>query len=118
MKGTLVVLGTDGSIDRTEVGNPSGLLPTLQKAVGGYVEVIPYFKTFLDQGEQKPCIALCNEEGKLNELPYNALATALWHEVLKKDKTIAAMPMVGSQLDSLVGPVVIVMGDDEFMEEF
>jgi hypothetical protein len=117
MKGTLVILGTDGSIDRRDVESPTNLFRTLQKEVGGYIEMVPYFKSFYDEGEYKPCVAVCNEDGKLTGLPPNQLATAIWHAVLRKDPTLVDLPLAGGQLDSLVGPVVVVMGDEEFMDE-
>ena len=116
MKGTLVILGTDGTIDRREVENPDNLFRTLQNEVGGYIEMVPYWKTYRDQGERKPCVAVCNEEGKLNGLPPNPLATALWHVALKEQMNID-LPKFAGDLDHLVGQIVVVMGDEEFMEE-
>ena len=114
----MIVLGTDGSIQRRELTGAAGLLPQLRKEVGGYIEVVPYFSTYLDEGEQKPCIALCNEDGKLNGLAPNALATALWHAQLRQEPPALGMPMAMGQLDVLVGNVIVIIGDDEFMEEF
>lgn len=110
MKGTMLVIATDGSIQRRELTDPTNLLPVLQKEVGGYIEVVPYFSRFLDESEMKRCVVLCNENGKLDGLPYNALATALWQDELRK--------LGGSIDDVLVGPVLVIMGDKEFMDEF
>lgn len=42
---------------------PSGLA-SLQSEVGGYIEAVyPW--------EDDPCVIICNEEGKLNNKPYN-----------------------------------------------
>lgn len=47
-------------------------LEHLQKAVGGYIEVVP--------STQDGYSIVCNEEGKLNNLPINYKATMLhWH---------------------------------------
>lgn len=53
-------------------------LEILQKAVGGYIEVVPYFTRY----SGRVCTCYCNEEGKLDRLAPNAAATALWHEQL------------------------------------
>ena len=45
-------------------------LPVLQKYVGGYIEVFR-------MGSDPAVVAVCNEEGKLQRLPYNPRATAL-----------------------------------------
>ncbi len=47
-------------------------LEHLQKAVGGYIEVVPSI--------QEGYSVVCNEEGKLQNLPINYKATMLhWH---------------------------------------
>lgn len=47
-------------------------LSHLQKAVGGMIEVVP--------SKQDGYSIICNEEGKLNDLPINYKATMLhWH---------------------------------------
>ena len=82
-------------------------LHDLQKAVDGYIEVVPGFETAPVGGERVRVIALCNEEGKVNNLPHNALATKLWREAIGINPG-----------DHLVGNVVILAGDDEFLDNF
>lgn len=67
---------------------------------GGYLETVPYFDTLLD----KPCVAFCDEEGKLKGLRLNFRATRYLQ---------AAMATFGGAKlgDVLVGPVVIVCAD-------
>jgi hypothetical protein len=49
-------------------------LDDIQTLVGGYVEVIPHFKTY----GSSPCLAFGNEDGKLLALPKNPRATMFW----------------------------------------
>lgn len=98
MHATITIIQPDGtiSLDTVDAVPP---LEFFQKAVGGSIEVVPGFT----RREGNPCVAFCNEEGKWEKLPVNPLATTIW---------LAACPLVQ---DVLVGPVVIVEGDEEFM---
>ena len=52
----------------------AGTAPSLeeaQKFVGGWVETVPF---------PDGSLLIINEEGKLENLPLNPLATALWHK--------------------------------------
>jgi hypothetical protein len=66
--------------------------------------MVPYFTTY----EGSPCIAFCNEEGKLPhfDLPYNPTATGLW------SKAIGKVPN-----DHLVGGIAIVVGPKSFLRD-
>jgi hypothetical protein len=105
MKGSMLIFKpgvTDPKrIDLTKPPTAS----TLHKIVGGYIELVPHFESIGLDGDSFSCVAFCNEEGKLLNLPYNDAATKAWHFDLA--------PLVTS--DVLVGNVVIVFGDDEFM---
>jgi hypothetical protein len=72
-------------------------LSLLKQAVGGYTETVPYW----DWWEGRECVAFYNEEGKLDGLPYNALATSLWHTYLSPIRIN----------DTLHGNVIIVSVD-------
>jgi len=99
-----IVIKSTGEVIRKDLEK----LPTLdelQKVVGGYIELIPHFETYL--GEK--CIALCNEDGKLNNLPFNSTATVAWIKNSSSDFIID---------DMLVGDVVIIIGDKKFLSEF
>lgn len=102
MKGTLTVVHPSGEITKKEYSSEIPL-EDLQKTVGGYIELVPFFTQY----EGRPCRAFCNEYGKLNQLPYNEPATALWEQVFGR----SVRP------DFLVGSIAIVTGDREFMEE-
>lgn len=56
-------------------------LEQLQKWVGGYIELIPFFKHF--EGE-RIIWAYSNEMGRLENLPLNEQATLGWHNSLQK----------------------------------
>ena len=101
MKGKLYVIKASGEISETML-TEAPKLESLQKAVGGYIEVVPFFVHF--QGLD--CIALCNEEGKLIGLPINGSATEAWRN------------QCGGWInDVLVGSVVIICGDAELLSE-
>lgn len=99
-KSHLILSNNPAIITNTITDPPGRLLPLLQKAVGGYIEVIPGFVKFRDE----ECVAFCNEEGKLNGLPYNDVATMLWHGQF-------SFPVN----DILVGNVIVITGDEEFL---
>jgi hypothetical protein len=100
LKGKITIVRAGGDIERREV-TASVPLDDLQKAVGGYIETVPYFETF----EGNRCVAFRNEEGKLQGLPVNETMTRLWYE---------AVPGMAGQ-DVLVGDIIVLQGDDAFM---
>ena len=68
---------------------------------GGRLEVVPQFTRFAG----KPCVAFCDEEGKLKNLPFNPTAHILWEA--------AAGHTIRN--DNLVGPIVIIVGAQGFL---
>jgi hypothetical protein len=97
----LVAINPDGTVNRILLdAHPT--LDQLKDIVGGYIERVPYFNKF----ENKPCIAFCNEMGKLQELPVNLKATNLW------------MDAYGGSVspDYLVGSIAIVVGPQSFLD--
>jgi len=84
-------------------------LGLLQDAVGGYIETVPWFT----QIAGRRCIAYCNEDGKLEKMPLNRQATQLWHNALPPP---GLMGPGGEVVDYLVGPIAVVMGDDELLK--
>lgn len=97
MKGQLTVIKTDGTITVTEL-SAAPALEILQKSVGGWLETVPYFAKY----EGKPCVAFCNEEGKIRELPFNSVASDLWWSQFPTS-------------DALFGDIVILRGDKKFL---
>jgi hypothetical protein len=107
MIGHAIIYHTNGTTTTTDFSK-SPSLKFLQEAVGGYIEAVPYFHLFTPPGAAAPvrCIAFCDEEGKYKNAPrlgINHEATMLWQE---------AFPGCD---DILVGPVIVLWGDDAFM---
>lgn len=72
MSGTMTIIRVNG--DETVSGWTSSVsLRTLQKAVGGYIELVPDFKFYLGETAQ----AIVNEEGRVNGMQLNRNATDL-----------------------------------------
>lgn len=106
MRGKLTIISPDGVITYKDVAAP--LLDDLQEAVEGSIETVPYWTRWHDRSTRQefPCVAFCNEEGKLKGLEANLVATFLWQVNSPRGRATG---------DLLVGPVVIVTGDDEFL---
>jgi hypothetical protein len=109
MRGTLLIYSPAG-VTAQEVGE----LPKLEllKAAigGGYLEVVPHWTSIELDGKRRRCVAFCDEDGKHKGLPLNPLATTEWDAVMRHDHGCGCAP------DYLVGNVVVVFGDREFME--
>ena len=63
------------------------------------------------------CVALCNEHGKLDHLPMNEIATALWSDALRRKGINLIDERSRKPVDWLVGSIVVLFGDREFMSE-
>lgn len=104
MKGTILTIPPSGNFTMTDV-DTANIYQLLSKAVAGSIEQVPLFTSINLGNGEKPCVAFCNEEGKLQNLPLNEWATFLWSQAVN-----------GKHLnDALVGTVVVVWGDREFM---
>ncbi len=84
-------------------------LPFLNGGVGGPIEAVPLFDRMLIDGAVVGVVVFCHEEGKLIDLPFNRAATTAWMSEFN----------TGSHAidDVLVGPVVILTGDEDFLAE-
>ena len=71
----ITIIHVDGHLSISKLDEDNEL-DELQKAVGGYIETIPYFELF----NSIPCEAYCNKDGKLDGKPFNHAATLLWEE--------------------------------------
>lgn len=100
MNGRMTIIHPTGHSEARDLTAPPGL-DALQKAVGGYIETVPLFERF----EGEPCVAYCNEDGKIQGLTINPAASRLWYNLVPQAKGV----------DVLVGPIVILQGDDAFM---
>jgi hypothetical protein len=101
-------------------------LQDLQKAAGGYIESVPHFISYWTDEDRKyvSCIAYCNENGKRDGLKFNGRATLNWDTALRRIKRADGEPaflsglmdMQGQPTDVLCGPIIVVVGDEEFMQ--
>lgn len=115
MKGLITLIAPDSPEPRVTEYTAEIPLGELQRVVGGYIEIVPYWitaKVGRDSATRAPACVFCNEEGKLHRLPRNHFADALWKEAIAADFGHRGTP----QGDYLVGPVAIVTGDAEFMD--
>lgn len=90
-------------------------LEFLQEAVGGYIEAVPHFDQIRHGEVIERCIVYCNENGKLDGLPFNAAATEAWDQAIPPSLSLRSPD--GGWKDYLVGPVLVLFGDRQFMAE-
>jgi hypothetical protein len=114
MKGTMMTISPTGSIHTTHL-DAEPELQQLREGVGGDIELVPMFDNIERDGEVHECIAYCNEMGKLDGLPFNMYATALWDRALMR-RHPAAADKRRRGADYLVGSIVVLYGDKAFME--
>jgi hypothetical protein len=103
MRGVLIIIPVgDAAVTRKELAAAPRLEELSAGIGGGYIETVPYFTKY----KGRPCVAFCDEEGKLHGLPVNQRATALWYALEPR--------FIGR--DILVGPIVIVSGDRALLD--
>jgi len=106
MHGMAIIISPAGEFTEHHLTEPPSV-PRLQEWVGGYIERVPLFTSYTQEDRTFECVTYCDEEGKLKGKHRNPEATALW--------MIAALPHSITP-DFLVGDVVILFGDDAFLE--
>ena len=119
MKGYSIIIDPVQGVmetSRTDWDKPIPL-NVLQSAVGGFIESIPLFECMMYEGQEIETVAFCNEEGKLNNLPRNEVAQGIWTASIASRNNISYEEAEKSTQDVLVGPVIVVWGDEEFMAE-
>ena len=84
------------------------------KGVGGKVKVIPSFDTISYDGKVQLCYAFCDRDGEYRELPPNLLASYLWVQALIRRYGLHYDHAVPE--DVILGSLVILAGDSEFLE--
>ena len=90
----------------------------MQTAVGGYIEHVPYFDSIAYGGVVMRCVALCNENGKIDHMPLNQGATVAWERALQRTGVGTLYDdKRGKPNDWLVGSIAVLFGDREFMSE-
>jgi hypothetical protein len=122
MHGTMMTITPAAKIT-TELVDPkiaadtTQMLPKMKAAIGGgYIEKIPGFDSICVGKEVHTCIALCDEDGKRKQMEFNEVATQLWNIALLAQGHPGLWTPHGSMADYLVGPIVILYGDKEFLE--
>lgn len=96
-------IATDGTVTKEEQKKAPDLAQ-LQKAVGGYIETIPYVTTFEHDGiTYKRGTACANEEGLLKGHAENPIATKLYRDALVKH---CGMTLGQCAFYGIVGPAV------------
>jgi hypothetical protein len=114
---------TPDGVAETHILKKTPDLEYLRGAVGGHIEMVPYFSTYNTGTEIVGCVVFCNEEGKLHNLPVNIEATRQWDRALRRivrgDRRLYPTgifdPKTGDPSDVLVGSIIVVTGDNEFM---
>lgn len=102
MRGEAIIIEVDGSIRTVPLDHPPRA-KEIHEWVKGYIEVVPCFTSY--RGER--CVAFCNEEGKLDGMQINVVATALW---------LNSGHQHHEPNDVLVGPVAIIVGSDDLLD--
>jgi hypothetical protein len=118
MKGRLYKITLDAVEKVRDLIVPPGL-EELQSIVGGYIEEVPLFTVLLHEGALHPCVAFCNEMGKLHGLPRNHLATSHWQFALKYNGHPGLLALSGHEVrlvDFLVGQLAVVAGDQALLD--
>jgi hypothetical protein len=75
----------------------------LHEGIEGPLELVPLFRKL----GLSPCIAFCDEDGRQKGLSPNRAAQALWRLAVGRYITE----------DHLVGPIVIVVGEESFLDQ-
>lgn len=110
MQGTLMIFRPDKLYPEIRTVEKAPDLDMLKDGIGGgYIEVVPYFSTIEHNGQIYRCIAFADEDGKRKNLDLNAHATALWNRAMRKAVGCGCAP------DYLVGQILVVFGDEEWM---
>jgi hypothetical protein len=118
MKGTMLIMRPSEPRPETKLYDRPPTLDELKTAIGGgWLELVPSFTTIgiavapeYDRATVMDCVAFCDEEGKLKHLPLNDDATSAWEQSVRR---ITGHPGID---DQLVGTVIVLFGDHEFME--
>lgn len=119
MKGWSHLYPVEGEIEAAEWTHPPELA-VLQKAVEGDIQLVPHFDFYTPPGGmiEYRCIAFCNEKGKVIEMPINLRATEAWHFACLRSIGRPLILADGRALDVLVGPMIVVWGNREFLKRF
>jgi hypothetical protein len=118
MKGTMLIMRPSEPFPEMKLYNRSPTLDELKTAIGGgWLELVPHFTTIgiavspdADKATVMDCVAFCNEHGKNEHQPFNENATSAWEQSVRRITRESGLN------DVLVGTVVVLYGDREFMQ--
>jgi hypothetical protein len=122
MKGTMMTIAPDSPVaiepvDPAVARDVARMLAKMKFGIGGgYIEKVPGFDSIKIDNKTHNCVALCDEDGKRKGMPYNEPATMMWHAALLAQGHPGLWTPHGGLADYIVGPIVILYGDQEFME--
>jgi hypothetical protein len=126
MKGSTLIYRAGQDVPEVRLWNDADPgLKFLQEAVGGLIESVPHWYSIDVAGHVQQCVVYCNGDGKLQGLPYNPAATLAWDSALRR-LGADGKPMHpaglrgpdGNMVDILVGDIIVVTGDREFMRRY
>lgn len=113
MQGTLHIIpaNPDATARKVHLDRPI-TQKEIQDAVGGPIGFISNFDTVNQEGTISLCYAFCDEQARHRKRPQNRKATTMWSQALVRrfGAGQAELPEV------LLGSVVVITGDSEFME--
>jgi hypothetical protein len=105
MKGKLTIVRPGKREEVVELSAPVKL-QLLSDIAGGDIEQVPYWSTY----EGDPCVVFANTHGKRNKLIVNKVANDEWYHARVREG------VKGKVDDELRGNIIIVTGDEDFME--
>src|SRR5262245_54917369 len=90
-------------------------LDVLKAVIGAGFEQVAGFTSVAYENAIVDCIALCDKDGKAKGFAVNNAATNAWDRALRRTGFDGLLRANGLLADWLAGPVVVLLGDDEFM---
>lgn len=91
-------------------------LTNLQEIVGGHLEQVGGFHAIERDGDWLACVAFVDDDSRCKQRPLNRLATLLWDQALRHAGHPGLLLADWLAVEWLVGTVVVLYGDLEFME--
>jgi hypothetical protein len=122
MKGTMITIAPDSAlatepVDPAVARDVARMLAKMKVGIGGgWLEKVPGFNSITIGKEKHDSVALCDEDGKIKQMSFNQKATMMWHEALRAQGHPGLCTPDGRLADYLVGTIVVLYGDQEFME--
>src|SRR5262245_51999273 len=120
MNGSMLIITPDDQRPRLVECTAPVTVEMVHELVGGHFELVPYFMSIapipsLGITEPHRCVALGHGDGKRpgSELPRNRFADLLWFGAWRR-----ANPGTSPVPDYLVGTIVVIFGDREFMADW